>query len=109
MNAVLWFSRYKESIFYENTFTKCHKNKYVFYLQSGTVGYPKAVMLSHDNLIYNVRSMNRIFKFKTACEHIVSYLPLSHVAAQVNYLNFLFEIFKIIYYIIQAIPHNVKG
>ncbi|XP_003492113.1 very long-chain-fatty-acid--CoA ligase bubblegum isoform X1 [Bombus impatiens] len=50
---------------------------------SGTVGYPKAVMLSHDNLIHNVRSMNRTFKFKTAYQHIISYLPLSHVAAQI--------------------------
>lgn len=49
---------------------------------SGTVGNPKAVMLSHDNLVFDSRA---IFEKIDAGpnEMIVSYLPLSHVAAQI--------------------------
>jgi len=50
---------------------------------SGTVGMPKGVMLSHDNITFDVRgivkSMDRVV---VGAESIVSYLPLSHVAAQ---------------------------
>lgn len=46
-------------------------------------------MLSHDNLIQNVQSLNKIYKLEEASHSLISYLPLSHVAAQVN---FLFEI-----------------
>ncbi|XP_043528278.1 long-chain-fatty-acid--CoA ligase ACSBG2-like isoform X1 [Frieseomelitta varia] len=50
---------------------------------SGTVGNPKAVMLSHDNLIQNAQAMTKMFKMKEASHSLISYLPLSHVAAQV--------------------------
>lgn len=50
---------------------------------SGTVGMPKGVMLSHDNITFDVRgivkAMDRVIVGEEA---IVSYLPLSHVAAQ---------------------------
>ncbi|XP_034666158.1 very long-chain-fatty-acid--CoA ligase bubblegum [Drosophila subobscura] len=50
---------------------------------SGTVGMPKGVMLSHDNISFDcrgiVKSMERVV---AGSESIVSYLPLSHVAAQ---------------------------
>ena len=54
---------------------------------SGTTGNPKAVMISHDNIIYeSVSAMEQIFvgagKAIPAELRIVSYLPLSHVAAQ---------------------------
>ena len=52
-------------------------------------------MLSHDNLIQNAQAMNKVYKLKEASHSLISYLPLSHVAAQVN---FLFEIlFEILY------------
>lgn len=91
MNAALWFLRYKKSIFYKILLLKNNfliiklKNEITtFFLQSGTVGNPKAVMLSHDNFLFNVRSMSTVLKLKEGYETLVSYLPLSHVAAQVN-------------------------
>ncbi|KAI4494503.1 hypothetical protein M0802_008824 [Mischocyttarus mexicanus] len=49
---------------------------------SGTVGNPKAVMLSHDNLIHDTRAVRKCADFELNYEKVVSYLPLSHVAAQ---------------------------
>ncbi|KAM9360185.1 long-chain-fatty-acid--CoA ligase ACSBG2-like [Symphorus nematophorus] len=49
---------------------------------SGTTGNPKGVMLSHDNLTWTARTALSMANIKPAEEVIVSYLPLSHVAAQ---------------------------
>lgn len=49
---------------------------------SGTVGNPKAVMLSHDNLIHDVRVVVHTLQLTEANNVLISYLPLSHVAAQ---------------------------
>ena len=48
---------------------------------SGTTGPPKAVMLSHDNLTFAGRLIRDTYKLKMEEERNVSYLPLSHVAA----------------------------
>lgn len=50
---------------------------------SGTVGNPKAVMLSHDNLTWDALSIGERIGLNRGTERVVSYLPLSHVAAQV--------------------------
>ncbi|CAG9796581.1 unnamed protein product [Diatraea saccharalis] len=51
---------------------------------SGTVGPPKAVMLSHDNLIWDAHTISiRCGDMQPEAERLVSFLPLSHVAAQV--------------------------
>ncbi|KAF7405424.1 hypothetical protein HZH66_004330 [Vespula vulgaris] len=50
---------------------------------SGTVGNPKAVMLSHDNLIHDSRAIRKYINFIDTEEILISYLPLSHVAAQI--------------------------
>ncbi|CAH0727306.1 unnamed protein product, partial [Brenthis ino] len=51
---------------------------------SGTVGPPKAVMLSHDNLIWDTYTVGeRLRDIRPTNERLISYLPLSHVAAQV--------------------------
>jgi long-chain-fatty-acid--CoA ligase ACSBG len=51
---------------------------------SGTTGNPKACMINHDSVLFDANSVfesagNQL----TSDEHVVSYLPLSHVAAQV--------------------------
>ena len=50
---------------------------------SGTTGPPKAVMISHDNVTWTVK--NLVGNYLTDYNHterFVSYLPLSHIAAQ---------------------------
>lgn len=51
--------------------------------QSGTVGKPKAVMLSHDNITWNATAISERINLSMGKESVVSYLPLSHVAAQI--------------------------
>lgn len=52
---------------------------------SGTVGNPKGVMLSHDNLMFNAQSLiNHFESLEMGKEVMVSYLPLSHLAAQLS-------------------------
>ncbi|XP_063395173.1 long-chain-fatty-acid--CoA ligase ACSBG2 isoform X4 [Cydia fagiglandana] len=51
---------------------------------SGTVGPPKAVMLSHDNLTWDAYSISqRVSDVQPTVDTLISFLPLSHVAAQV--------------------------
>ncbi|XP_008334164.1 long-chain-fatty-acid--CoA ligase ACSBG2-like [Cynoglossus semilaevis] len=49
---------------------------------SGTTGNPKGVMLSHDNLTWTARTASTLVDYSYGDEVLVSYLPLSHVAAQ---------------------------
>jgi long-chain-fatty-acid--CoA ligase ACSBG len=56
---------------------RCHSLIYT----SGTTGYPKGVMISHDNISWVAQSVVRDFELTTD-ERTVSYLPLSHIAAQ---------------------------
>ncbi|NWW84708.1 ACBG2 ligase, partial [Rhynochetos jubatus] len=54
---------------------------------SGTTGQPKGVMLSHDNLTWTASTAGRSMKLTSAKEKqevVVSYLPLSHIAAQMS-------------------------
>lgn len=49
---------------------------------SGTTGNPKGVMLSHDNMIWTAKMIVRFTQISLDTEMTVSYLPLSHIAAQ---------------------------
>lgn len=49
---------------------------------SGTTGNPKAVMLSHDNITWTATASLSRIPF-AATDKVVSYLPLSHIAAQI--------------------------
>lgn len=50
---------------------------------SGTTGPPKGVMLSHDNLTFTSKTLSEIYNLQDTEERFVSYLPLSHVAANI--------------------------
>lgn len=50
---------------------------------SGTTGPPKAVMISHDNVTWTTRNIAEHYMDLTHQDRIVSYLPLSHIAAQI--------------------------
>jgi long-chain-fatty-acid--CoA ligase ACSBG len=51
---------------------------------SGTTGFPKAVMLSHDNLTWAARSLYMSFSSIIGERHkMISFLPLSHIAGQI--------------------------
>lgn len=51
--------------------------------QSGTVGNPKGVMLSHDNLTWGSSALGHcLTNMVIGGETLISYLPLSHIAAQ---------------------------
>lgn len=50
---------------------------------SGTVGNPKGAMLSHDNLTWDADSVADYMEVTKTKEIIVSFLPLSHIAAQI--------------------------
>ncbi len=46
---------------------------------SGTTGKPKGVMLSHANIMSNVRDTEPVFYFAEAGEKALSFLPLNHI------------------------------
>jgi long-subunit acyl-CoA synthetase (AMP-forming) len=48
---------------------------------SGTTGEPKAVMISHTNVVWTARTLIQVAKIGRD-EILISYLPLSHVAEQ---------------------------
>ncbi|TNM89301.1 hypothetical protein fugu_003535 [Takifugu bimaculatus] len=73
---------------------------------SGTTGNPKGVMLSHDNVTWTVQSALTMVNLKYAEEVVVSYLPLSHAAAQ------MFDMWMCICYAVTtyfAEPDALKG
>ncbi|NXI46790.1 ACBG2 ligase, partial [Galbula dea] len=54
---------------------------------SGTTGQPKGVMLSHDNLTWTAAAAGSFIMLTDARQRqelVVSYLPLSHIAAQMS-------------------------
>ena len=51
---------------------------------SGTTGNPKAVMISHDNVTWTTKmNLEHQPKITSGPLRVVSYLPLSHIAAQI--------------------------
>ena len=51
---------------------------------SGTTGPPKAVMITHDNITWTARvQLSTMSRRPDGNDHVISYLPLSHIAAWV--------------------------
>lgn len=65
---------------------KAHKpgNTCTLIYTSGTTGPPKAVMITHDNITWTLRAMLSFVPggMLDNTDHIISFLPLSHIAAQ---------------------------
>ena len=72
---------------------------------SGTTGNPKAVMISHDNVVFVSRVIQEDFNINTE-DRIVSFLPLSHIAAQ---MIDIFAAMLIGFTIYFARPDALKG
>ncbi|XP_006869083.1 PREDICTED: long-chain-fatty-acid--CoA ligase ACSBG2-like [Chrysochloris asiatica] len=76
---------------------------------SGTTGNPKGVMLSHDNITWTAGAVSRDCGLSLAPEKqetVVSYLPLSHIAAQMMDLWIPIKIGAVTYF---AQPDALRG
>ncbi|XP_061078000.1 long-chain-fatty-acid--CoA ligase ACSBG1 isoform X1 [Conger conger] len=76
---------------------------------SGTMGMPKGVMLSHDNITWTTHHASRAGDMQpadTKQESLVSYLPLSHIAAQIYDLWTGIQRGELVYF---AQPDALKG
>uniref|UniRef100_A0A3B4VJJ6 long-chain-fatty-acid--CoA ligase n=1 Tax=Seriola dumerili TaxID=41447 RepID=A0A3B4VJJ6_SERDU len=73
---------------------------------SGTTGNPKGVMLSHDNLTWTAHTAASLVDYTFASEAVISYLPLSHVAAQMFDMWIAMTFAATIYF---AEPDALKG
>ncbi|XP_053405562.1 long-chain-fatty-acid--CoA ligase ACSBG2-like isoform X2 [Mercenaria mercenaria] len=73
---------------------------------SGTTGNPKAVMISHDNCTWTAEQTGKQLQYREGTEISVTFLPLSHIAAQM--LDILIPLrFGISVYFAQ--PDALKG
>ncbi|XP_025050493.1 long-chain-fatty-acid--CoA ligase ACSBG2-like, partial [Alligator sinensis] len=72
---------------------------------SGTTGTPKGVMLSHDNVTWQVRMLKEVLGLQ-GHEVVLSYLPLSHVAAQCGDIWVAMSVAGTIFF---AQPDALKG
>jgi long-chain-fatty-acid--CoA ligase ACSBG len=73
---------------------------------SGTTGNPKAVMISHDNVTWTTRVMCEKYMDLGPDDRIISYLPLSHIAAQIFDIHVPILVGACVYF---AQPDALKG
>jgi len=65
---------------------------------SGTTGNPKGVMLSHDNITYSGKVLTTTQGFEHGNTRILSYLPLSHIAANLLDIHLCMHVAGTIYF-----------
>uniref|UniRef100_A0A2K5CG84 Long-chain-fatty-acid--CoA ligase ACSBG2 n=1 Tax=Aotus nancymaae TaxID=37293 RepID=A0A2K5CG84_AOTNA len=73
---------------------------------SGTTGMPKGVMLSHDNITWTAGAVAKDLKLTEKHAMVASYLPLSHIAAQMMDIWVPIKIGALTYF---AQPDALKG
>lgn len=73
---------------------------------SGTTGPPKAVMISHDNLTWTASNIIENYVDMSHEDCVISYLPLSHIAAQLIDIHCLQALGGTTYF---AQPDALKG
>ncbi len=57
---------------------------------SGTTGVPKGVILTHGNLLSNIKAASDIIEF-SAADTVLSFLPLSHVLERMVLFTYLYK------------------
>lgn len=73
---------------------------------SGTTGPPKAVMISHDNITWTAQNIIDNYMDLNHTDRVVSYLPLSHIAAQLIDIYCMLQLGACTYF---AQPDALKG
>jgi long-chain-fatty-acid--CoA ligase ACSBG len=73
---------------------------------SGTTGPPKAVMISHDNITWTASNICEHYMDLNHTDRVVSYLPLSHIAAQLIDIYCMIHLGGCTYF---AQPDALKG
>jgi long-chain-fatty-acid--CoA ligase ACSBG len=63
-------------------------------------------MMTHDNICYTIYNFQNDFNFKPFGEHYVSFLPLSHVVAQIVDVYYPIFLGTTVYF---AQPDALKG
>jgi long-chain acyl-CoA synthetase len=57
---------------------------------SGTTGVPKGVILTHDNLLSNIKTASDIIEFSSR-DTVLSFLPLSHVLERMVMFTYIYK------------------
>ena len=57
---------------------------------SGTTGVPKGVILTHDNLISNIKTASDIVQFSSK-DTVLSFLPLSHILERMVMFTYIYK------------------
>ena len=69
-----------------------------FIYTSGTTGTPKGVMLTHNNIYFNLQAGKKSFPFQDAPDQkVLSFLPLNHIFEKVASYIYLFSGMSIYY------------